>query len=86
MNASAVVLIEADRTAMQTLGGELAAVQGVSRVYGVTGEWDFVVTVDVDAHSKLRSVISEHIQPMEGVARTQTLVALDTYEGSGGSA
>ena len=86
MNASAVVLIEADRTAMQTLGGKLAQVPGVRRVYAVTGEWDFVATVDVDAHSKLRSVISERIQALEGVARTQTLVALDTHEGAGGPA
>lgn len=86
MNASAVVLIEADRSAMQTLGVELAAIPGVRRVYGVTGEWDFVVTVDVEAHAKLRTVISEHIQATAGVARTQTLVALDTYEGTGGAA
>lgn len=86
MNASAVVLIEADRTAMQTLGPALALVPGVRRVYSVTGEWDFVATIDVDAHSKLRSVITETIQTLEGVARTQTLVALDTHEGTGGPA
>ena len=86
MNASAVVLIEAERTAMQTLGAELAALPGVQRVFGVTGEWDFVVTIDVDAHSKLRSVITETLGSIDGVARTQTLVALDTYEGTGGPA
>jgi DNA-binding Lrp family transcriptional regulator len=86
VNASAVVLIEAERSAMQTLGGELAALAGVRRVYSVTGEWDFVVTIDVDVHSKLRTVITEHIQSIDGVARTQTLVALETYEGSGGAA
>jgi DNA-binding Lrp family transcriptional regulator len=86
VNASAVVLIEAERSAMQTLGGELAALPGVRRVYGVTGEWDFVVTIDVDVHSKLRSLITDDIQTLDGVARTQTLVALDTYEGTGGPA
>ncbi|MDQ8046384.1 MAG: Lrp/AsnC ligand binding domain-containing protein [Solirubrobacteraceae bacterium] len=86
MNASAVVLIEAERTAMLTLGPTLAAVPGVRRVYSVTGEWDFVCTIDVDAHSKLRTVITETIQTIDGVSRTQTLVALDTYEGSGGAA
>ena len=86
MNASAVVLIEAERTAMQTLGAELAALAGVRRVYGVTGEWDFVVTIDVDVHSKLRTVITETLNSIDVVARTQTLVALDTYEGTGGPA
>ncbi len=86
MNASAVVLIEAERTAMQTLGAALAGLPGVRRVYGVTGEWDFVVTIDVDAHNKLRTVITETLNSIDGVARTQTLVALDTYEGTGGPA
>jgi DNA-binding Lrp family transcriptional regulator len=84
--AHAVILIEAERTAMPTLGSELAQVPGVDSVYGVTGEWDFVVTIQVDDHSKLRSIISERLQTMDGVSRTQTLVALDTYEGSGGPA
>lgn len=86
MNASAVVLIEAERASMQTLGTTLAAIPGVRRVYSVTGEWDFVCTIDVDAHTKLRTVITETIQSIDGVSRTQTLVALDTYEGTGGPA
>lgn len=86
MTASAIVLIEAERSAMLTIGGELAAIAGVASVFGVTGEWDFVVVVDVDAHDKLRAVVSQGINSVPGVARTQTLVALDTYEGSGGAA
>jgi DNA-binding Lrp family transcriptional regulator len=86
VNASAVVLIEADRTAMLTLGPTLSALPGVQRVYSVTGEWDFVVTIDVDVHSKLRTIITETLGGVEGVARTQTLVALETYDGTGGSA
>lgn len=86
MTASAIVLIEAERSAMLTIGGELAAIPGVATVFGVTGEWDFVVVVDVDAHDQLRTVVSQGINSVTGVARTQTLVALDVYEGRGGAA
>ena len=86
MSARALVLIEAERASMLTLGGELAAVPGVSEVFGVTGEWDFVALVSVESHGKLRDVVTVGIQGLEGVARTQTLVALDTYRGSGGAA
>ncbi len=85
-NARALVLVEAERAAMLTLGGELAAIPGVTEVYGVTGEWDFVAVVAVETHGKLGEVVTVGIQGLEGVARTQTLVALDTYRGSGGSA
>jgi DNA-binding Lrp family transcriptional regulator len=38
----AIVLIEAERSALATLGGELAGIDGVAEAYSVTGEWDFV--------------------------------------------
>lgn len=86
MSARALVLVEAERASMLTLGGDLAAVPGVTEVFGVTGEWDFVAIVSVESHSKLGEVVTVGIQGLEGVARTQTLVALDTYRGSGGPA
>ena len=36
----AVVLIQAERSALATLGSELADVEGVAEAYSVTGEWD----------------------------------------------
>ena len=38
----AIVLIQAERSALATLGGELADIEGVAEAYSVTGEWDFV--------------------------------------------
>ena len=46
---TAVVLIEAERDAMAQLGGRLAEVEGVGQVYSVTGAWDFVVIVHLQA-------------------------------------
>ena len=37
----AIVLIQADRSVLATLGGELADLEGVAEAYSVTGEWDF---------------------------------------------
>ena len=45
----AVVLIEAERDALSTLGGALADIEGVAEAYSVTGEWDFVAIVRVPA-------------------------------------
>jgi DNA-binding Lrp family transcriptional regulator len=41
----AIVLIEAERDAMLTLGGALADLPGVAEAYSVTGEWDFVAII-----------------------------------------
>jgi DNA-binding Lrp family transcriptional regulator len=75
----AIVLVEAERDAMPTLGGELAEVKGVREAYSVTGEWDFVCIVHVAAHEQLAEVVTGHISTMPGVARTHTMVAFEAF-------
>ena len=57
----AIVLVEAERTALPTLGGVLADVDGVAEAYSVTGEWDFVAIVRVPKQEKLAEVVTAQI-------------------------
>lgn len=75
----AVVLIEAERDALSTLGGALAEIEGVAEAYSVTGEWDFVAIVRVPDHEQLADVVTGEITKLPGVARTQTMVAFQAY-------
>ena len=75
----AVVLIEAERSAIRTLGGELAAIDGVAEAYSVTGEWDFVAIVRVREHERLASVVTNAIVQLAGIVRTQTMVAFEAF-------
>jgi DNA-binding Lrp family transcriptional regulator len=75
----AVVLIEAERDALSTLGGALADIEGVAEAYSVTGEWDFVAIVRVPNHEQLADVVTGQITTLPGVARTQTMVAFQAY-------
>ncbi len=75
----AVVLIEAERDALSTLGGALADIEGVAEAYSVTGEWDFVAIVRVPDHEQLADVVTGQITELPGVARTQTMVAFQAY-------
>jgi DNA-binding Lrp family transcriptional regulator len=75
----AIVLIEAERTALPTLGGILADVEGVAEAYSVTGEWDFVAIVRVPQHEKLAETVTGKIGQLEGVTRTQTMVAFEAF-------
>jgi DNA-binding Lrp family transcriptional regulator len=75
----AVVLIEAERDAMPTLGGKLADVPGVHEAWSVTGEWDFVAIIRVPRHEQLADVITGQLLQIPGVARTQTMVAFEAF-------
>ena len=75
----AIVLVEAERDVMSTLGGTLAEVDGVREAYSVTGEWDFVCIVHVKRHEELANVVTSTISSLPGVARTHTMVAFEAF-------
>ena len=75
----AIVLIEAERDAMPTLGGRLAEIDCVGQVYSVTGSWDFVAIVHVKRHELLADVVAAGIGQTDGVSRTQTMVAFEAF-------
>ena len=54
----AIVLIQAERSALATLGGELADIEGVAEAYSVTGEWDFVAILRLREHDELARVVT----------------------------
>ncbi len=76
---TAVVLITAEKGALPTLGEKLAAVTGVSEVYSVTGEVDFVAMVRAREHEELAEIVTRRIASLPGVARTHTHVAFKMY-------
>jgi DNA-binding Lrp family transcriptional regulator len=75
----AIVLIEAERGALSTLGGELAGLDGVAEAYSVTGEWDFVAILRLREPDQLAHVVTEALAQLPGVTRTQTMVAFEVY-------
>jgi DNA-binding Lrp family transcriptional regulator len=75
----AIVLIEAERTAMPTLGGELADVEGVAEAYSVTGEWDFVAIIRVRQPEQLAPLVTGRLAQIDGIKRTHTMVAFEVF-------
>ena len=76
---TAVVLIEAERDALQTLGGQLADLDGVAEAYSVTGEWDFVAIIRVREQEELAPLITGRLAQIDGIKRTHTMVAFEVF-------
>jgi DNA-binding Lrp family transcriptional regulator len=75
----AIVLISADGSALATLGGELADIEGVAEAYSVTGEWDFVAILRLRDPDQLAQVVTGGISQLPGIQRTQTMVAFEAF-------
>ena len=75
----AIVLIEAERAALKTLGGALADVEGVAEAYSVTGDWDFVAILRVREHDALADLVTGRLAALPGIRRTKTMVAFEVF-------
>ena len=76
---TAFILVKSTRAGLTRLGPELADVEGVAEVYTVTGEWDFVAIVRVREHDDLANVVTRHLTRLDGIERTQTMVAFQQF-------
>ncbi len=76
---NAVVLIQCEIDEIPEAAQAIAAIDGVSEVYSVAGEFDLVAVVRVNEHDHLAGVIPGGIAKVPGVARTETLIAFQVY-------
>ena len=76
---TAFILVKSSRDALTTLGPALAGVEGIAEVYTVTGEWDFVAIVRVREHDDLAKVVTNELTRLNGIERTQTMVAFQQF-------
>jgi DNA-binding Lrp family transcriptional regulator len=79
MSVHAVVLIQCDVDGIPEAAQAIADIDGVSEVYSVAGEFDLVAVVRVAEHDDLAKVIPGGIAKIEGVDRTETLIAFQVY-------
>jgi len=76
---TAIVLVKTDVDRIPEVADEISAIDGVSEVYSVTGEFDLVAMVRVRAHDELADVIPGRLNKVPGVTHTETHIAFRTY-------
>jgi DNA-binding Lrp family transcriptional regulator len=75
----AVVLVQCEIDEIPEAAQAIADIEGVSEVYSVAGEFDLVAIVRVADHDSLALVIPGGIAKVQGVVRTQTLIAFQVF-------
>ena len=75
----AIVLVQCEIDEIPEAAQAIADLEGVTEVYSVAGEFDLVAIVRVPEHDDLARVIPQGIARVEGVDRTETLIAFQVY-------
>ena len=76
---NAVVLVQCEIDSIPEAAQAIAEIDGVSEVYSVAGEYDLVALVRVRSHGDLQRVIPQGAAKVDGVLRTETLIAFQVY-------
>lgn len=76
---TAIVFIKADVARIPEVAEQIAALDGVSEVYSVTGEIDLIALVRVRRHEEIAAVVPDKLNKVPGVISTQTHIAFRTY-------
>ncbi|MET7932134.1 MULTISPECIES: Lrp/AsnC family transcriptional regulator [Streptomyces] len=76
---TSIVLIKTSVDRIPEIAEKIAAIEGVSEVYSVTGAHDLIAMVRVAQHDDLADIIPGQISKVPGVASTETHIAFRTY-------
>jgi DNA-binding Lrp family transcriptional regulator len=76
---TAISFVKADVARIPEVAEAIAAIDGVSEVYSVTGEIDLIVLVRVRAHDDVADVVADRINKVPGVQSTETHIAFRAY-------
>jgi DNA-binding Lrp family transcriptional regulator len=76
---TAIVMINAERQKIGSIGKVLADIEGVSEAYSVTGEYDFIVIIRVQDHDRLAEIVTEKLSGIDGIQKTKTAIAFKCY-------
>ena len=76
---TAIVFVNADVDRIPEVADAIAAIEGVSEVYSVTGQIDLIALVRVRRHEDVADVVADRLNKVTGVNSTETHIAFRAY-------
>ncbi|AKE90417.1 MULTISPECIES: Lrp/AsnC family transcriptional regulator [Rhodococcus] len=75
----AIVLIHADAHRIPETAQAVADLAGVDKVYSCAGDIDLIALLRVRDHEEIAEVVTRGINKLDGVTRTATHIAFQSY-------
>jgi len=76
---NAIVLLNVQSDRINQVAEELAALDGISEVYSVAGQYDLVALIRARNDERIASLVTEELLRVEGLLSSETLIAFRTY-------
>src|SRR5690348_16130053 len=76
---TAIVFVNANVDRIPEVAEAIAALDGVSEVYSVTGSIDLIAIIRVGSHDEIAAVVADRLNKVDGVRSTETHIAFRAY-------
>jgi DNA-binding Lrp family transcriptional regulator len=76
---TSIILMNVKRTKINNVAELLKEIKGISEVYSVSGHYDLIAIVRVPAADDLADLVTNHIQAIDAIEKTETMLAFRTY-------
>ena len=76
---NAIVLLKVKSDRVNQVAEELAALEGITEVYSVAGQYDLVVIIRARDDEQVATLVTDQLLKAEGLESSETLIAFRTY-------
>ena len=76
---TAIVFVKADVSRIPEVAESIAALDGITEVYSVTGQIDLIAMVRVRDHDAVAATVADRLNKVSGVVETETHIAFRAY-------
>ncbi len=76
---TSIILLRVERTLINPAAERLAAMDGISEVYSVSGSYDLVAIARVRTNAELADLVTRNMLLVEGILETETMLAFQAF-------
>ena len=76
---TSIILINTERTKINSVAEKLVEIEGVSEVYSVSGQYDLVVIVRVPSNDALADLVTKEMLSIDAIVSSETMLAFKAF-------
>ena len=76
---TSIILANVERSKINETAEQLAAIDGISEVYSVSGNYDLIAVVRVQSNEELSDLVTKKLLKINSILKTETMLAFKAY-------
>ena len=76
---TSIILINVERTKINTVAEEIAELPGISEVYSVSGNYDLIAIARVTSNEALADLVTRKLLGIDSIVKTETMLAFKAF-------